>query len=87
MQKTTGGFKSLSDMEKRVRLIDGRMPVDRTDGLFEALVTQNFLHSAKRDLGEELLAESADKQLSGSSRLGLSTPIDSRCLPAISGDR
>ena len=62
-QKTTGGFKSLSDMEKRVRLIDGRMPVDRTDGLFEALVTQNFLHSAKRDLGEELLAESADKQL------------------------
>jgi putative ABC transport system permease protein len=62
-QKTTGGFKSLSDMDKRVRLIDGRMPVDRSDGLFEALVTQKFLNSTKRDLGEELLAESADKHL------------------------
>lgn len=62
-QKTTGGFKSLSDMEKRVRLIDGRMPVDRTDGLFEAVVTQKFLNSVKRDLGEELVAETPDKQL------------------------
>ncbi|MCM3629846.1 ABC transporter permease [Paenibacillus glycanilyticus] len=62
-QKTTGGFKSLSDLEKRVRLIDGRMPVDRTDGLYEAVVTQKFLNSVKRDLGEVLLAETADHQL------------------------
>ncbi|WP_336773000.1 ABC transporter permease [Paenibacillus sp. MMO-58] len=62
-QKSTGGFKSLSDMEKRVRLIDGRMPVDRTDGLFEAVVTQKFLNSVKRDLGEEVVAETPDKQL------------------------
>lgn len=58
-QKTTGAIKSLSDLEKRVRLIDGRMPVDRADGVFEALVTQTFLLKAKRDLGQELIAESA----------------------------
>ncbi|WP_027088015.1 ABC transporter permease [Cohnella panacarvi] len=58
-QKTTGAIKSLSDLEERVRLIDGRMPVDRADGVFEALVTQSFLLKAKRDLGEELVAESA----------------------------
>lgn len=62
-QKTAGAFKSLSDMEKRVHLIDGRMPVDRSDGIFEALVTQDFLLKAKRDLGEELVAETTnDKQ-------------------------
>ncbi|WP_028610037.1 ABC transporter permease [Paenibacillus harenae] len=59
-QKTAGSFKSLSDMEKRVRLIDGRMPVDRPDGVFEALVTQKFLFATKRDLGEELVAESPE---------------------------
>ncbi|WP_372662536.1 FtsX-like permease family protein [Cohnella sp.] len=59
-QKTAGAFKSLSDMEKRVHLIDGRMPVDRSDGIFEALVTQDFLLKAKRDLGEELVAETTD---------------------------
>lgn len=59
-QKTAGSFKSLSDMEKRVRLIDGRMPVNRTDGVFEALVTQKFLFATKRDLGEELVAESPE---------------------------
>lgn len=57
-QNTAGGFKALSDMEKRVRLIDGRMPVDRTDGVFEALVTQKFLLAVKRDLGDELIAQS-----------------------------
>jgi len=57
-QNTAGGFKALSDMEKRVRLIDGRMPADRTDGVFEALVTQKFLLAVKRDLGEELIAQS-----------------------------
>ena len=60
-QKTTGAIKSLSDLEKRVRLIDGRMPAERTDGVFEALVTQTFLLKAKRDLGEELVAESANE--------------------------
>jgi len=57
-QNTAGPFKALSGMEKRVRLIDGRMPADRTDGVFEALVTQKFLLAVKRDLGEELIAQS-----------------------------
>ncbi|MBB3108037.1 putative ABC transport system permease protein [Paenibacillus phyllosphaerae] len=57
-QKTAGAFKALSDVEKRVRLIDGRMPKVRQDGIFEALVTQKFLISAKRDLTEELVVES-----------------------------
>ncbi|MBD2867055.1 ABC transporter permease [Paenibacillus arenilitoris] len=59
-QKTAGSFKSLSDMEKRVKLIEGRMPADRQDGIFEALVTQKFLFAAKRALGEELILESPE---------------------------
>ncbi|MFB9327732.1 FtsX-like permease family protein [Paenibacillus aurantiacus] len=59
-QKTAGGFKALSDAEKRVRLIDGRMPEVREDGIFEALVTQKFLISAKRKLTEELIVESPE---------------------------
>lgn len=54
VQKTTGSFKSLSDMEKRVKLIEGRLPEDRQDGVFEALVTQKFLLAVKRGLGDEL---------------------------------
>lgn len=61
-QKATGSLKSLPGMEKRVRLIEGRMPVDRTDGIIEALVTQKFLIAVKRDIGEELIAESPDKE-------------------------
>lgn len=53
----TGGFRTLTDMEHRVLLIEGRMPVDRTDGVYEALVTERFLLSTKRELGEELIAE------------------------------
>src|SRR5690606_22717343 len=60
-QKTVGNFKSLSNMEQRVRLVEGRMPVDRTDGVFEALVAQKFLFAAKRGLGEELIVESTEQ--------------------------
>ncbi len=60
-QKTSGAFKSLSEMETRVRLVEGRMPEDRMDGVFEALVTQKFLFAAKRGLGEELVAESPEQ--------------------------
>ncbi|WP_274652148.1 ABC transporter permease [Paenibacillus humicola] len=60
-QKTFGAFKSLSDVEKRVRLVDGRLPKDRNDGIFEALVTQDFLFKTKRELGQELIAESTDE--------------------------
>ncbi|MBD7969514.1 ABC transporter permease [Paenibacillus gallinarum] len=60
IQKTTGIFKSLSDMEKRVKLTEGRMPVDRQDGVFEALVTQKFLLAVKRGLGDELLMVSPE---------------------------
>jgi len=57
-QRTSGAIKSLSDAEKRIRLVDGRLPAVRSDGIFEALVTQKFLLAAKRELGEELIAES-----------------------------
>lgn len=53
----TGGFKTLTDMSERVHLIEGRIPVVRTDGVFEALVTERFLLSTKRELGQELIAE------------------------------
>jgi len=62
-QNTIGGFRSLTDMKKRVRLIEGRMPSDRQDGIIEALVTQPFLFELKRGLGDELVVESmSDKQ-------------------------
>jgi len=57
-QRTSGAFRSLSEAEKRIRLVDGRLPTVRSDGIFEALVTQKFLLAAKRELGEELIAES-----------------------------
>lgn len=60
-QKAAGSIKSLSGLEKRVRLIDGVMPAVRTDGIYEALVTQKFLIATKRDLGDELIAEAPDK--------------------------
>ncbi|WP_127530165.1 ABC transporter permease [Paenibacillus kobensis] len=61
-QNTLGGFKSLSEMEKRVRLLEGRMPVDRSDGIIEALVTQKFQLATKRKLGEELTAASLEEE-------------------------
>lgn len=60
-QKSAGAIKSLSNMEQRVRLLAGRMPVDRTDGVIEALVTDSFLLKVKRDLGQELTAEVAEQ--------------------------
>jgi putative ABC transport system permease protein len=63
--KTAGSIKSLSDMEKRVRLIDGRMPMIREDGIFEALVTQKFLLTTKRELGEELAVVSPQDEKIG----------------------
>lgn len=60
-QKSAGAVKSLSDMEQRVRLLAGRMPVDRTDGVIEALVTDSFLLKVKRDLGQELTAEVSEQ--------------------------
>ncbi|PWW07221.1 putative ABC transport system permease protein [Paenibacillus cellulosilyticus] len=57
---TIGGFKTLSDLEKRVHLIDGRMPVDRTDGVIEALATQKFQLATKRKVGDALIAESME---------------------------
>ncbi|CAM4293166.1 ABC transporter permease [Paenibacillus typhae] len=60
-QKSAGAVKSLSDMEQRVRLLAGRMPVDRTDGIIEALVTDSFLLKVKRELGQELTAEVSEQ--------------------------
>ncbi|KAF9129480.1 hypothetical protein BGX30_013933, partial [Mortierella sp. GBA39] len=59
-QKTLGSLMSLSNLEKRVRLIEGRMPADRSDGIIEALVTQKFQLATKRKLGEELTVEPQD---------------------------
>lgn len=59
--KAAGSIKALSDLEKRVRLIDGRHPAVRADGIYEALVTQKFLIATKRDLRQELIAEAPDK--------------------------
>ncbi|WP_438434803.1 FtsX-like permease family protein [Gorillibacterium sp. sgz500922] len=60
-QKTVGTLQALSDMEKRVKLLEGRMPVDRTDDVLEALVTQDFLFKVKRQLGAELTVEVPDQ--------------------------
>ncbi|QGG56300.1 ABC transporter permease [Paenibacillus sp. B01] len=60
-QKTAGAFASLSGLEQRVRIVEGRLPADRQDGALEALVTEKFLNSVKRSLGEELIAEAPDK--------------------------
>ncbi|GGF97590.1 ABC transporter permease [Paenibacillus abyssi] len=55
-QNTYGNFKAVTDLEQRVRLIDGRMPnPDRNDGVYEALVTQKFLLNMKRDIGDEII--------------------------------
>lgn len=50
-----GSFRAVSNLERQVRLIDGRMPdPGRGDGVYEALVAQSFLIKLKRDLGEEI---------------------------------
>jgi len=50
-----GSFRAVSNLERQVRLIDGRMPdAGRDDGVYEALVTQSFLIKLKRDLNEEI---------------------------------
>ncbi|AGA57566.1 ABC-type transport system, involved in lipoprotein release, permease component [Thermobacillus composti KWC4] len=50
-----GSFRAVSNLERQIRLIDGRMPdAGRSDGVYEALVTQSFLIKLKRDLGEEI---------------------------------
>lgn len=60
-QKTMGAFKTVDDLESRVALIEGRMPQEREDGVYEAVVTNSFPLKAKRGLGEELIAESANE--------------------------
>jgi len=53
-----GSFRTVTELDKRVRLVDGRMPnPDRGDGVIEAVVTQSFLLALKRDLGDELVGE------------------------------
>jgi len=50
-----GSFRAVSNLERQVRLIDGRMPdPGRDDGVYEALVTQSYLIKLKRDLGDEI---------------------------------
>ncbi|MBM7565447.1 ABC transporter permease [Paenibacillus sacheonensis] len=57
----SGSFRTVSDLEKRVKIIDGRLPdPKRSDGVYEALVTQKFIIDLKRDLGKELLYTNKD---------------------------
>jgi len=65
LSTATGGFRALSDMENRVRLVAGRMPEVRSDGVFEALVSQRFLLATKRGLDEELILESTTEEYAG----------------------
>lgn len=51
----TGNLRAVSDFDKRVRLVDGRLPDPaRSDGVYEVLVTQSYLIKLKRDLNEEI---------------------------------
>ncbi|EXX84613.1 hypothetical protein BG53_10890, partial [Paenibacillus darwinianus] len=51
----TGNLRAVSDFEKRVRLVDGRLPDPaRSDDVYEVLVTQSYLIKLKRDLNEEI---------------------------------
>lgn len=59
----SGGFRALSDMEKRVKLLAGRMPEIRSDGVFEALVSQTFLLATRSDLGKELVLEANSEDM------------------------
>ncbi|WP_219836039.1 ABC transporter permease [Paenibacillus sp. R14(2021)] len=62
----TGTFRTVSELEKRVKVIDGRLPdPNRSDGVYEALVTQKFIIDLKRDIGHEFIYTNKDtgKQL------------------------
>ncbi|XEC93238.1 FtsX-like permease family protein [Paenibacillus tarimensis] len=49
-------IRTVTDMDKRARLIGGRMPDPaRNDGVYEALVSQKFLIELKRDLNVEFI--------------------------------
>lgn len=51
----SGSFRTLSDLDKRVKVIDGRLPdPNRNDGVYEAVVTEKFMIDLKSDLGKEL---------------------------------
>ncbi|MBW7458970.1 ABC transporter permease, partial [Paenibacillus sepulcri] len=57
----SGSFRTLTDLEKRVRLIDGRFPdPGRSDGVYEAVVTQKFIIDLKRDLDHEFVYTNKD---------------------------
>lgn len=62
----SGSFRAVSDLEKRVHLLDGRFPDSkRSDGVYEVLVTQKFIIDLKRDLNQEFIYTNKDtgKQL------------------------
>ncbi|QHT60150.1 ABC transporter permease [Paenibacillus lycopersici] len=57
----SGSFRTVSDLEKRVNVIDGRLPdPKRSDGVYEVLVTPKFIIDLKRDLGKELVYTDKD---------------------------
>ncbi|AZN40252.1 ABC transporter permease [Paenibacillus albus] len=52
----SGSFRTVSDLEKRVHVIDGRLPdPNRKDGVYEVLVTPKFIIDLKRDLNQEFV--------------------------------
>ncbi|REE82716.1 putative ABC transport system permease protein [Paenibacillus taihuensis] len=57
----SGSFRTISDLEKRVHVIDGRLPdPNRKDGVYEVLVTQKFIIDLKRDLNKEFVYKNKD---------------------------
>ncbi|XEC96373.1 FtsX-like permease family protein [Paenibacillus tarimensis] len=55
---TYASLGALSDPDSYFRLIDGRMPdPGRSDGVYEAVVSQKFLLDMKRDLNAEFVGE------------------------------
>ncbi|NBD26051.1 ABC transporter permease [Paenibacillus glycinis] len=57
----SGSFRTVSDLDKHVKVIDGRLPdPNRGDGVYEAVVTQKFIIDLKRDLGSELVYTNKD---------------------------
>ncbi|SEO23925.1 ABC transporter permease [Paenibacillus sp. OV219] len=57
----SGSFRTVTDLEKRVHVIDGRLPdPNRKDGVYEVLVTPKFIIDLKRDLNHEFVYKNKD---------------------------
>jgi putative ABC transport system permease protein len=52
-------LRAMSDLTDHIRLVDGRLPAEKTVGdVYEAVVTDNFLNKSKMVMGNEFFATS-----------------------------